>query len=119
MVADRQSGLLQFSQPIRGAVLRPRVVSFHIGNREIKRLGISRRGPDDSRGLQTRLVRDIVNRRSFDDLIFVEQGIGDQWNEFAGLAIEIMIANDSVFRGDDTGHERGVVWPGNSWEGAA
>src|SRR5688572_32327392 len=78
LLLDRQAGRSQLFEPAAGAVLRPSICFEHIGNGPIERWSIASRWPDYSRCLKPCCMGYVINRRRFDNLLFVEQWIGNK-----------------------------------------
>ncbi len=63
-------------------------------------------------------MRGVVDGGRLDDLVLVEQRIGDEGDPGARLPVQKVVADHAVPGGRDAGHQRRVIGPGDGREGA-
>jgi hypothetical protein len=112
-------GGLALGEKRGGGVSLDEVVRVDVGDGPVQGLGPARGRPDEGGGLQSIGLGQLVDRRGADDLVGVEQRVGDELDGVAGGAVEIPVGDDAVAGGVDASDERGVVGPGDGGERAA
>ena len=118
LLFDRDAQRASLGEQFRRAVFLKQLLLKHIRHRPVERLRAARGRPDHRRRCQPRLLRRVVNRRRFHDLIFVEDRVRDQRDLFPLLPVVILVRQHAMLRRMHARHQCRVIRPRHRRKGA-